>query len=171
MAARGSALRHPERSRSGAGASSARPAASPGAGRERPSLGVVDRRQLLERARRRQARVLFFVSGFILAVALAVAAAGHALLASEQVRADSLRAEVASALATEQNAQLERAQLEQPSRVMQIAENRYQMRVPSSITYLQPVNPGPSVETVQAAASAPHDTVAPRPPTARHRTR
>jgi cell division protein FtsL len=123
--------------------------------RARPPLGVVDRRGAVERGRRRQARVLFFVSGAILAIALTVAAAGHALLASTQVNADTLQGELAQAVATQQNLQLERAQLETPSRVLAFAEHRLRMVAPSGVTYLQPVDPG---ETVLQAHESPGTT-------------
>lgn len=156
MSTRGAAIRQPSRHRApGASHQAAEARRGSSAEERRPaSLGVVDRRQLLERARRRQARVLFFLSGSILAAALALAAAGHALLASEQVRADGLQAKVAASLATEQNRLLERAELETPSRVLAIATQRFKMVTPSHVTYLQPVNPGPSVEAVHGGDAA-----------------
>lgn len=147
MAAKSSVLGAP------AGAPAPRPRRGPEPAR-RQAIGVVDRRQVLERARRRQARVLLSLSAVIVAVALGIAAAGHAMLAAEQVRADSLRADVASATATQQNLQLRRAELETPSRVLSIAEHRFKMVAPTGVTYLQPVNPGQSVEQASRAKAA-----------------
>lgn len=122
------------------------------------SLGVVDRKNLLERARRRQARVLVTLSGCIIAGSLAVAAGGQALLAASQVRADALQTQVASALATQQNEQATRAQLETPTRILYYAEHRFKMVAPSGVTYLPPVNPGESVAAAHAPATvaSPH---------------
>lgn len=132
-----------------------RPALRPA--KETPSFGVVDRRNVLERAMRRQSRVLLLLSGGVLAGALTVAAAGHALLAASQVRADNLQSSVASAVATQQNLELQRAKLETPSRVLSLAQKRFKMVAPSGITYLQPVDPGESVEQAhEAQAKATH---------------
>lgn len=127
-----------------------------GARRQQPrsSLGVVDRRQLLEHAKARQARVLLALSGGVLAGALTIAAAGHALLASSQYRADGLQQAVSSAVATEQNLQAERAALETPSRVLALAKGRFKMVEPSGVTYLSPVNPGESVYQAHRASPA-----------------
>ena len=114
-------------------------------GKARPQLGVVDHRHALQRARRRQARALYFLSGGVLAAALTVAAAGHAMLAATQLRSDTLQSQLAGAVGTEQNLELRKATLESPSRVMSLAEHRYKMVAPSGVTYLQPVDPGESV--------------------------
>jgi cell division protein FtsL len=147
MAARSSALRHGAEpaQRSADRAAARRAEQSKPVKSSRPKLGVVDRAATLEHARRRQARVLFFVSGLVVAAALTVAAAGHALLAATQIRADTLRGQLANAIATQQGLQLQRARLETPSRVLSIAEHRFKMISPSGATYLQPVNPGESV--------------------------
>ncbi len=126
---------------------------STAAGEQKASLGVVDRRHLLARAQRRQGRVLLMVSGCIVAGSLAVAAGGQALLAATQIRADGLQAQVASALASQQNLRAARAQLETPSRVLTIAEQRFKMSAPAHVTYLQPVNPGESVAVAHAPVS------------------
>ena len=130
------------------------PARQPGS-----PLGVLDRRPLLDRAARRQVRALVVLSAVVVAAALVVVAGGHALIASGQVRLDSTQAEIASALAREQNLQLERAQLEAPSRVLRIAETELKMVTPSSVVYLPPVDPG---ETVYAAHQARHTSTSSR---------
>ena len=141
MATRGSALRQSSAARLPAG----RPGQGKAAQPRKPPLGVVDRRHVLDRARRRQARVLFAVSGAVVAGALTVAAAGHALVAASTVQADGLQSQLTGALATQQNLLTERATLETPGRVLSLAEHRFKMVAPSGVTYLQPVNPGPSV--------------------------
>jgi cell division protein FtsL len=115
-------------------------------GRSRPALGVVDRQAAIDRARRHQSRVLLALSGGILASALTAAAAFHAVLAVTQIRADNLRSELATAVARQQNLQLERADLEAPGRVLWLAEHRFKMVAPGQVTYLEPVNPGETVE-------------------------
>ncbi|MGO9558931.1 MAG: hypothetical protein ACLPQS_12895 [Acidimicrobiales bacterium] len=148
MAARGATARQtaPAAGRSRQGA--AQPAKS-----ARPALGVIDRRHVLDRARRRQARALCLLSGGILAGALTVAAAGHAMLAATQLHDDAVQSQLASATATEQNLLVQRAQLETPSRVLNLAEERFKMVAPTGVTYLQPVNPGMSVEQAHEAHS------------------
>ncbi|MHB1986857.1 MAG: FtsB/FtsL family cell division protein [Acidimicrobiales bacterium] len=131
-----------------------RPAGRPADSAKTP-LGIVDRRQLLSRARRRQTRVLLVLSGAVLATALTIAAAGHAMLAASQIQTDGLQASLAGAVATQQNLQLQRAELGTPSRVLSIAEHRYKMVWPSNVTYLQPVNPGVSVEQAHEPRSRP----------------
>lgn len=151
MAARGSALRHqpPERQRARRSDEPAR------RGRPAPPLGVVDRQAALERARRRQSRLLLVASGAVLAGALTAAAAAHALLAATQIRADGLQSQLASAVATQQNLQLQRADLETPARVLWLAEHRFKMVSPSGVSYLQPVNPGETVQQAHEPAASP----------------
>ena len=147
MSARAAAVGSPDPGRIG------RRAGAPETKKVRPPLGVVDRRHALERARRRQARVLLLVSGIVVAAALTIAAAGHALVAATQIRADNLQSQLAAAVAAQQNLQLERAQLETPSRVLALAEHRFKMTAPSGVTYLEPVNPGETVLQAQEAAN------------------
>ncbi|HEV8065839.1 MAG TPA: hypothetical protein VGP46_13440 [Acidimicrobiales bacterium] len=130
-----------------AGSPRARQADPAGAGarKARPQLGVLDRRHVLERARRRQARALLMLSALCIAVPLMVAALGHALVAADQVKADGLQTQISSALQTQQNLQLQRAQLTAPTRILSIAENTLHMVTPPAVTYLAPVNPGKSV--------------------------
>jgi hypothetical protein len=149
MATRSEALRHGAAERNPSRRAPARQV------HVRPPLGVVDRRTALERARRRQARVLFLVSGLVLAGALTVAAAGHALLAATQIRSDTLQGQLAGAIATQQSLQLRRAELETPTRVLALAEHRFKMVSPSGVTYLQPVSPGESVQQAESKASTP----------------
>jgi hypothetical protein len=148
MAARGSAARQAAPASARSRQAAAQPAKSP-----RPALGVLDRRHVLDRARRRQARALCLLSGGLLAGALTVAAAGHAMLAATQLHTDSMQAQLASATATEQNLLVLRAQLETPSRVLNLAEHRFKMVAPTGVTYLQPVNPGMSVEQAHQSHS------------------
>lgn len=127
--------------------------------RSRPALGVVDRRHALERARRRQARLLVLLAAAVVAAGLTIAAFGHAMLAATQVRADTLAAQLNKALAVQQNLELEKANLETPTRILSIAEHRLKMVAPSGVSYLEPVSTGPTVlqvEKAQGATSSQH---------------
>jgi hypothetical protein len=77
---------------------------------------------------------------------------GQALVASQQVHLDNLRSQLQSATATNDNLELQRAQLAAPQQLLQIAENKLRMVSPAGVTYLRPVNPGPSVAEAAAAA-------------------
>lgn len=118
-----------------------------------PKLGVLDRRNLLERARRRQARLLVVLAAALVGGSLGVAAVSHAVLAGQQIQLDNLQSQVSSTLQTQQNLQLRRAELSTPSRVLRIAEQRYHMVSPGPTTYLKPVNPGETVYQAHRAAA------------------
>lgn len=118
----------------------------------RPPLGLVDRRRRAARTARRQVAVLRTLSLLFVVGALGVTAAAHTLVASDQQRIDGLQSELSASLATQQQLRLTRAQLESPVRVLSIAQKDLGMVAPGSVTYLAPVDPGPSVEQAQAAA-------------------
>lgn len=111
----------------------------------RPELDVVDPRAVVERSRRRQARVLLTLAALCVAGPLVLAALGRAIVASDQVRSDSLQSQIAQALQVQQDYQLQKAELVAPARVLGIAETRLHMVTPAHVTYLRPVNPGESV--------------------------
>lgn len=126
------------------GAGAERPTVHPSP-RTRPDLGLIDRRHVVVRGRRRQARALIALAAACLALPLVLAAVGHAVVASDQVRSDALQTEVAQALQTQQDYQLQRAELVDPTRILNIAEARLHMVTPAAVIYLPPVNPGRSV--------------------------
>jgi hypothetical protein len=138
MATRSAALKQPPEK-----ARSAQPARK--APEARPALGVVDRRHLLERARRRQAVALFVLAALCIAGPLLVSALANALVATDQVRSDSLQTQIASALQTQQELQLKRAQLMSSPDIFSVAETHLHMVFPRTVTYLPAVNPGESV--------------------------
>ena len=84
--------------------------------------------------------------------ALAVTAAAHTFVASDQQRIDTLQSQLTQTLAEQQDLQLSRAELASPVRVLDIAERQLGMVSPGSVSYLSPVDPGPSV--LQAGAEA-----------------
>lgn len=111
-------------------------------------------------ARSRRRGLAAVVGALLLVGAALVAVAGAtAVLAAEQVRLDALRSQVTVALSREQDLELERAQLLAPSRIVAIAEGSLHMVEPATVSYLAPVDPGPSVAEVEAreagAAAAP----------------
>jgi hypothetical protein len=110
-----------------------------------PDLGVLDRRHVHERARRRQARALLALSALCIAGPLMSAAVGHAFVASAQVKADALQSQISTALQLQQDLRLQKAELTSPDRVLQIAEHNLHMVVPATVTYLAPLDPGRSV--------------------------
>ena len=85
--------------------------------------------------------------------ALAVTAAAHTFVASDQQRIDTLQGQLSQTLAEQQDLQLTRAELESPLRVLAIAERQLGMVSPESVSYLPPVDPGPTVSQAEAEAS------------------
>lgn len=86
--------------------------------------------------------------------ALGITAAAHTFVASDQQRVDALQAALTQTVAQQQDLQISRAELEAPVRVLNIAEHQLGMVAPASVTYLPPVNPGPSVQQAGASAAA-----------------
>jgi cell division protein FtsL len=139
-----------------AAANSARePAQSrPGhSGAARPRLDIVERSRVASRSNRRQANLLRSLGVAFVVGALAITAAAHAFVASDQQRVDTLQGQLAATLAQQQNLQLSRAALESPVRVLNIAERQLGMISPGSVSYLPPVDAGPSVAQVAANAA------------------
>lgn len=118
-----------------------------------PELDVLDRRHLVARAHRRQARVLMTLAALCLAGSLVLAALGHALVASDQVRSDALQSQIAQALQVQQDYQLQKAELVAPARILAIATTGLHMVTPKAVTYLTPVNPGESVAQAHEPAT------------------
>jgi cell division protein FtsL len=128
------------------------PAREPASSRPRPRLDVVDRRRAGSRSSHRKANTLRGLGVMFVVGALAVTAAAHTFVASDQQRIDTLQSQLTQALAEQQDLQLSRAELESPVRVLAIAERQLGMISPESVSYLPPADPGPSVS--QAGADA-----------------
>jgi len=120
----------------------------------RPRLDVVDRSRRATRTLHRQARVLRTLGVMFVVGALAITAAAHTFVASDQQRIDSLQTELTQSLAEQQDLQLSRAELESPLRVLNIAEKKLGMVSPGSVSYLAPVNPGLTVAQAGSAAQS-----------------
>lgn len=137
------------------GAAAGRPVAG-----ARAELHVLGPSELAAQARRRKVSRLTAASAAVVVGALLAVAGAQALVADRQVRLDMLQQELSSAVAQNQNLQLERAALSAPGRVMAVAEHRLKMVSPLSEAYLAPVDPGPSVASRAADVKVPPGTAA-----------
>jgi hypothetical protein len=75
-------------------------------------------------------------------------------VAADQVRSDGLQGQIASALQTQQDYQLQKAELLAPTRILSIAETHLHMITPAAVVYLAPVNPGETVAQAHAHLAA-----------------
>ncbi len=116
----------------------------------RAGLAVVGRAELEQRRLRRRARAILVLAALFVAGALLFVAAGQAFVAAQQVHLDRLDQQLATAVARDENLQLARAQLESPSRILELAERRLGMVVPPSVTYLVPVEASRTAEPASA---------------------
>lgn len=146
-------VRNPSRSAAAvaAGRRTAEPRTAPGAAAE---LRVLGTRELAQRAARRTASRLTALAVAVVVAALLVVAAAQAVIASRQLQLDAMQQEVAAAVTTSESLQVARADLSAPTRILGVAEHRLAMAAPGSVSYLAPVNPGPSVAEVAARNAA-----------------
>jgi type II secretory pathway pseudopilin PulG len=93
------------------------------------------------------------LSAALVAGPLLLAALGHALVSTDQVRSDTLQTQIAQALQVQQDYQLQKAELVAPSRILAIAETHLHMITPHSVIYLPPVNPGKTVAQAHVPGS------------------
>ncbi len=105
-------------------------------------LRVVSARELTPRARRRRAMALLIGLVMLVSAGLFAVVVAHVVLTQNQFRLDRLRQQVATETAKNERLRLEVAQAQSPARIVQMAEQRLGMVVPSTITYLEPVSPG-----------------------------
>jgi cell division protein FtsL len=117
----------------------------------RARLALVNAKALAERTQRRRARAMGLLAAVVVVFGLLVVVTGQAQVASQQVRLDNLTTELQSASALNENLQVQKAELSAPAAVLQIAEHRIHMVAPASVTYLNPLDPGPSVAQLAAA--------------------
>lgn len=121
----------------------------------RPELRVLSRADLARRRERRRARRLIGLSSIVVAGALGLVTGANSFVAADQLHVDSLQSQVAAAISTNQSLQLQKADLEAPSRILSIAKGRLDMIEPSGVTYLTPVtNSGLTPNTATPAASS-----------------
>jgi cell division protein FtsL len=115
------------------------PARRPAVAPRRP-FRLLTAEDLAERSRRRRARVLVTLSAAILGGALLAVAGAQALVASQQVRIDSMQEQLATQVTADQDLQLDHAELSSPGRVLAVAEHELGMTVPATVTYLPAVD-------------------------------
>lgn len=126
----------------------------------RPDLRVYTAEERLARTQRRQARLMLAISACVVAVALLIVGAANIVVTSRQFRVDALNSAVGSAVAENQNLQLQRAELESPARIVSIAEHRLGMVMPKSVTYL-PAVPMPAAPVTKSHGARHTGTRAP----------
>lgn len=115
----------------------------------RPRLRVLNPRQMREHQKIRRARVMIGFSALLFAGALLFVAAGQAIVVSQQLRLDNEQGQLATATATNTNLQIERASLDSPARILQLAQHKLGMITPASVVYLVPVKVGPTVGSLK----------------------
>ena len=110
----------------------------------RPQLHLLSERELQLRSTRRRARITIGAALVTLTAAFLVVTAGNAVVTSTQLQVDVLNTALANALTTNQNLQLQRAELESPDRILSLAQHRLGMSTPKSVKYLWPVTLSPA---------------------------
>ena len=124
-----------------------------------PAKRAEDRRAPLEvvaqRTRRvRRRRLAPLVSAAVVSGSLLLVVIGHAELAQGQVRLANLQAEITSAQLLHQREVLALAQLENPSRILAVAEGTLHMASPSQVRQLAHVPLGVPLPAPHVAATA-----------------
>ncbi len=130
------------------------PQQAEGAAGRRPPLELVAPRT--RRVRRR--RVAPLVAASVLSASLLLVVVGHAELAEGQVRLTDVQSEVTSAQVLHRREVLALATLEDPSRILQMAESILHMAPPSQVDQLAHVPlgvPVPAPHVVPATGGAP----------------
>ena len=125
-----------------------RPAPSKAPSR-RPRLRVVNAKQLREQHKIRRARLMIGFSALLFAGALLFVAAGQAVVVSQQLQLDNAQQQLSTASSTNTNLQIERASLDSPARILQLAQHKLGMVTPTSVVYLVPVKVGPTVGSLK----------------------
>jgi hypothetical protein len=126
----------------------------PGAGPKprQQRLTVVSPKSLQARVARRHSRAMISLAVLVVVGTLLLIAACQALVASQQVRIDNFQQAVSKSVASNQNLQLQRASLETPANILQLAQHKFGLVSPRVVTYLPPVDPGPSVAGSKASS-------------------
>lgn len=85
----------------------------------------------------------------VVAGALLLVAAGQAVVVSQQLQLDNTQQQLQAATATNTNLQIQRAVLDSPTRILQLAQHKLGMVAPTSVVYLVPVSAGPTVGSLR----------------------
>jgi hypothetical protein len=122
-----------------------------------PAKRADDRRAPLEvvaqRTRRVRRRLAPLVSAAVVSGSLLLVVIGHAELAQGQVRLANLQTEITSAQLLHQREVLALAQLENPSRILAVAEGTLHMASPSQVRQLAHVPLGVPLPAPHVAAT------------------
>jgi cell division protein FtsL len=108
-------------------------------------LRVVSKRELKAAIEFRRARAMILLAAALFVTALFIIGMGQNMLAMQQIRIDTLQQRLTTATQKNENLLLTRAQLESPSRILQLAQHQLDMVTPPSVVYLTPVATGPTV--------------------------
>src|SRR5580698_5272059 len=119
-------------------------AAHPRAVPARSRLALVVTRRFGGMSSRHRARRVVFASATLVIGVLLTVTAAQAVVDAQQVRIDNLQQQLVQSVATNENLEVDHANLLSSSRILGIAEHRLGMVAPASVTYLSPVNPGAS---------------------------
>lgn len=114
-----------------------------------PRLRVLNAKQLREQHKIRRARIMIGFSALLFAGALLFVAAGQAVVVSQQLQLDNAQQQLATASSSNTNLQIERASLDSPARILQLAQHKLGMVTPKSVVYLVPVKVGPTVGSLK----------------------
>jgi hypothetical protein len=142
----------------GVARASSQPAGRPS--ERRPPLEVVEART--RRVRRRHLAPL--LSGAVVSASLLLVVIGHAELAQGQVRLANVQAKITSARLLHQREVLAVANLENPSRILQVAEGTLHMALPSQVHQLAHVPLGVALPAPHVAPSTGHPPAKPTAP-------
>src|SRR5437763_12761045 len=104
----------------------------------RPPLRLVNDARLKAAHRRRRARFIVVLAAVVAAGSLFLLAAFNAMLVTGQARIDHLQKQVAEAQTQYSANRLKVAELEAPSHVVAVAQQRLGMVPPHDVTYLAP---------------------------------
>jgi hypothetical protein len=104
----------------------------------RPPLRLVNDARLKAAHRRRRARFVVVLAAVVAAGSLFLLAAFNAMLVTGQARIDHLQKQVAEAQTQYSANRLKVAELEAPSHVVAVAQQRLGMVPPHDVTYLAP---------------------------------
>ena len=120
---------------------------------KKPVIKPVGREEIRALEAIHQSTKLFATSLAILMSAMAMVIAFNSVLSSKQVKLDIIGQQLNKQVISNQNLNLEKADLQSPARILKIATTNLKMSYPSQITYLQKVNPYASVTVAGLAAT------------------
>jgi cell division protein FtsL len=94
--------------------------------------------KVIKGQRKRANFAIYVFTATLCLIALFATVAGRAILASNQIKLDNLNAKLSKAETETEKLKATLNSLESPSRISQIAQSRYGMSTPSTVTYINP---------------------------------